>query len=106
MREAGFENSLSALEGIIKQLELGDLPLERALELFEEGVRLARHCQDQLTEVEQRVELLLRERGEIKAVPFDMGKTEKNAEPIPHRQDMADTSERSEDDEVNQDAPF
>lgn len=70
-RERKFEDSLSALEGIVSQLESGDLPLERALELFEEGIGLARHCQSQLQEAERKVELLLRERGEIKVVPFE-----------------------------------
>ena len=71
-REASFESSLVSLEQIVDQLETGDLPLERALELFEEGVRLARRCQDQLSEVEQRVELLLQERGEIKTAPLEL----------------------------------
>lgn len=73
-RERKFEDSLSALEGIVSQLESGDLPLERALELFEEGIGLARLCQSQLQEAERRVELLLRERGEIKVVPFESAK--------------------------------
>ncbi len=71
-RQPGFEESLVVLEKIVAQLESGDLPLERALELFEEGVGLARRCQSQLEEAERKVELLLRERGEIKTVPFDM----------------------------------
>jgi exodeoxyribonuclease VII small subunit len=71
-RDLGFEASLTSLEKIVEQLESGDLPLERALELFEEGVALARRCQSQLEEAERKVELLLRERGEIKAVPFEL----------------------------------
>jgi exodeoxyribonuclease VII small subunit len=67
----GFEESLSQLENIVSQLESGDLPLERALEIFEEGVGLARQCQSHLAEAERKVEMLLRERGEIKTVPFD-----------------------------------
>jgi exodeoxyribonuclease VII small subunit len=59
------------LEQIAEQLETGDLPLERALQLFEEGVGLARSCQSQLQDAERKVEMLLRERGEIKVVPFD-----------------------------------
>ncbi len=66
-----FEGALSALEGIVKQLESGELPLDQALELFESGLGLARRCQDQLATVERRVEVLLRERGEIRAVPFE-----------------------------------
>ena len=66
-----FEESLGTLEKIVSQLESGELPLERALELFEEGVGLARRCQTQLEEAERKVELLLRERGEIRVVPFE-----------------------------------
>lgn len=70
-REPNFEASLSALERIVAQLESGELPLERALELFEEGVGLSRQCQMQLQEAERKVEMLIRERGEIKIVPFE-----------------------------------
>ncbi len=67
----GFEESLSSLERIVTQLEAGELPLEQALEIFEEGVGLARRCQTQLADAERKVELLLREHGELKVVPFD-----------------------------------
>ena len=69
--KANFESSLSTLERIVAQLESGDLPLEHALELFEEGVGLAGQCQSQLQEAERKVEMLLRERGEIKVIPFE-----------------------------------
>jgi exodeoxyribonuclease VII small subunit len=69
--ESNFESSLVSLEQVVAQLESGDLPLERALALFEEGVGLARICQSQLEEAERKVEVLLRERGEIKLAPFD-----------------------------------
>ena len=72
----GFEESLGALEKIVTQLEAGELPLERALELFEEGVGLARRCQSQLGEAERKVESLLREHGELKVVPFDSTRAE------------------------------
>ena len=72
--ESDFEALLASLEQIVAQLESGELPLERALELFEDGVGLARRCQSQLEDVERKVELLLRERGEIKTVPFDVSK--------------------------------
>lgn len=68
---ASFEDSLSKLESIVSQLESGDLPLERALEIFEDGVGLARLCQSHLAEAERKVEMLLRERGELKTAPFD-----------------------------------
>lgn len=57
--EPGFEASLARLGEIVEQLEGGELPLERSLELFEEGVRLARAAQTKLDEAERRVEKLL-----------------------------------------------
>lgn len=81
--EKNFEASLSTLEGIVAQLESGDLPLERSLELFEEGVGLVRHCQSQLQDAERKVEMLLRERGEIKVVPFENGQESLQREPDP-----------------------
>ncbi|MBP6821121.1 MAG: exodeoxyribonuclease VII small subunit [Acidobacteria bacterium] len=74
-QEQNFETSLSTLEKIVGQLESGDLSLERSLELFEDGVALARRCQSQLQDAERKVELLLRERGEIKVVPFEEVRT-------------------------------
>ena len=56
-----FEASLDALERIVQQLEQGDLPLEKSLELFEQGIGLSRQCQDRLNQAERRIEILLRD---------------------------------------------
>lgn len=56
-----FESSLEALEQIVHQLEAGDLPLEKSLELFEQGIRLSRECQERLGQAERRIEVLLRD---------------------------------------------
>jgi exodeoxyribonuclease VII small subunit len=56
-----FEASLEALEQIVRQLEDGDLPLEKSLELFEQGIRLSRECQERLSQAERRIEILLRD---------------------------------------------
>jgi exodeoxyribonuclease VII small subunit len=56
-----FESSLAALERIVRELERGELPLEKSLELFEEGVRLSRECQERLNEAERRIEVLLQD---------------------------------------------
>lgn len=56
-----FESSLVSLERIVREMEQGDLPLERSLELFEQGVRLSRECQERLDEAERRIEVLLRD---------------------------------------------
>jgi exodeoxyribonuclease VII small subunit len=56
-----FESSLEALEEIVHQLERGDLPLEKSLELFEKGIGLSRQCQERLNQAERRIEVLLRD---------------------------------------------
>jgi exodeoxyribonuclease VII small subunit len=56
-----FEASLEALEQIVQELERGDLPLEKSLELFEQGIRLSRQCQERLQQAERRIEVLLRD---------------------------------------------
>ena len=69
-----FEAQLASLERIVRELERGDLPLERSLELFEQGVRLSRECQERLNEAERRIEVLLRGGdGRTIAVPFESG---------------------------------
>ena len=65
-----FETCLDELEKVVKELEGGDLPLERSLELFERGVKLSDSCRKQLEAAETRVEALIRKEGKIVAEPF------------------------------------
>jgi exodeoxyribonuclease VII small subunit len=65
-----FEACLEDLEKVVKELEGGDLPLERALELFEKGVQLSESCRRQLEEAETRVEMLIKKNGKIQPEPF------------------------------------
>lgn len=104
-KEQSFETSLSSLEQVVAQLESGELPLERALELFEEGVALARRCQSQLQDAERKVELLLRERGEIKVVPFETdGQTNEAAESRPATQTASQSN--FDEEELDDSIPF
>jgi exodeoxyribonuclease VII small subunit len=54
-----FEKKLNRLETIVEKMEKGDLALEDSLKLFEEGVRLSRECQTQLTQAEAKVKQLI-----------------------------------------------
>ena len=66
-----FESALKSLEEIVVQLEGGDLTLDRALELFEEGVKISRFCHTKLEEAERKVETLVKTAdGSLKEVPF------------------------------------
>jgi len=67
---AGFEAGLQQLELIVKELESGDLPLERALELFEKGMKLSETCRKQLEEAETRIEMLVRKGDKVQPEPF------------------------------------
>ena len=59
-----FESAIAELESIVKQLEDGDLPLDKSLALFERGVALSRYCHEQLGSAERRIEQLT-ERGDL-----------------------------------------
>ena len=68
-----FEEALKKLEKSVEQLESGDLPLEKALEVFENGIKMSRVCSKKLEEAEQKVELLLgvSDDGEAQTTLFD-----------------------------------
>jgi len=66
-----FEQSLTDLEQLVDQMESGELSLEKALETFEQGIQLTRHCQTMLNEAEQKVQLLVENNGQIESLPFD-----------------------------------
>jgi exodeoxyribonuclease VII small subunit len=67
---ASFEAGLQELELVVKQLESGELPLERALELFEKGMELSDACRKTLEEAETRVDMLVKKNDKIQAEPF------------------------------------
>lgn len=62
-KKFNLEKSLSDLEALVDELESGDLPLEKAMKKFEEGIKLTRGCQTALKEAEQKVEILLKSAG-------------------------------------------
>jgi exodeoxyribonuclease VII small subunit len=71
-KEPTFEEAMTGLEGIVKELEEAEIPLEKSLEIFEEGVRLSRFLNRKLNEAEKKVEILLQgEEGDKVPRPFD-----------------------------------
>jgi exodeoxyribonuclease VII small subunit len=62
-KEIDLEKALGDLEGIVGELESGELPLEAAMKKFEQGIKLTRRCQAALKEAEQKVEILLQDAG-------------------------------------------
>ncbi|HVB29867.1 MAG TPA: exodeoxyribonuclease VII small subunit [Terriglobia bacterium] len=67
-----FEKNLERLDSIVRQLEDVDVPLEKALQLYEEGMKLSEACQKQLQEAEGRIQVLMkRAGGKVVAEPFE-----------------------------------
>ncbi len=66
-----FEKSLQQLEQIVSKMENGDLGLQDSLSSFEQGIKLAKQCQDTLSEAELRVEQLIEKNGLQQTVPFE-----------------------------------
>jgi exodeoxyribonuclease VII small subunit len=68
-----FEQSLSKLETLVKNLESGNLSLEDSLTSFQEGVGLVKQCQTLLSQAEQKVEMLIKASGEtVETKPFNV----------------------------------
>lgn len=71
-KEIAFETALKKLEGIVQNLESGELSLEDALKQYEEGVRMADACAKRLSEAEKRIEVLTcTAGGKFKSAPFE-----------------------------------
>ena len=70
-----FEEAVEELENVVEQLESGELSLEESLTAFENGVRLVKFCNQRLTEVERKIELLVKDKdGKLQLKPFaDLG---------------------------------
>ncbi len=67
---AKFEDCLQRLEQILQELEQGDIPLERSLQLFEEGMKLSNSCRKELEDAEGRIEMLLKQNGKLQPEPY------------------------------------
>jgi exodeoxyribonuclease VII small subunit len=66
-----FEECLQRLEKLVDELEKGNVPLEQALKLFEEGMQLSASCRKELEEAEGKVEILLRQNGKLQPEAYE-----------------------------------
>lgn len=66
-----FEDCLQRLEKIVHELEQGEVPLERSLQLFEEGMQLSASCRKEIEAAEGKVEILLKQNGKLQAETFE-----------------------------------
>ena len=71
-KKFNLEKALADLEQLVDELESGDLPLEKAMKKFEDGIKLTRRAQAALKDAEQKVEILLKSAGEDVLEAFDV----------------------------------
>lgn len=71
MNEMKFEEAMERLEEIVKKLEMGDLPLDESLKMFEEGISLSRFCNKKLNDAEHKISKLIEKNGEIVTEDFE-----------------------------------
>jgi len=89
-----FEKALERLEAIVEKLEGEELGLDASLALFEEGIGLSRVCQEKLSEVERRVEIVLKDAGGKYALaPFADGEEAPETAPAGETETEADGGE-------------
>ncbi|GGD70048.1 exodeoxyribonuclease VII small subunit [Paenibacillus nasutitermitis] len=62
-QEVSFEEAMERLEVIVSQLENGDVPLEQAIDLFQEGMKISQLCGAKLEQVEKKIEVLIESEG-------------------------------------------
>ncbi len=69
-KELTFEEAMSALDHIVEKLEEGDVPLEKAISYYEEGMKLSKLCNDKLKNAQEKMTNIINEQDEIE--PFEV----------------------------------
>lgn len=69
-KELSFEQAMEELEKIVEKLEEGDVPLEKAIHYFQEGMKLSKLCHEKLEKVEKQMDYILKENGQLES--FDI----------------------------------
>ncbi|MDQ0161399.1 exodeoxyribonuclease VII small subunit [Bacillus alveayuensis] len=73
-KELTFEQAMEQLEQIVEKLEEGDVPLEKAIQYFQEGMLLSKICHEKLTHAERQMDLILKDNGQLE--PFEIQEEE------------------------------
>ncbi|GAA0443693.1 exodeoxyribonuclease VII small subunit [Lentibacillus halophilus] len=60
-----FEEAMLELEKIVEKLEKGDVPLEKAITYYQEGMKLSKVCSDKLTDVQKKMTQIMNDQGEL-----------------------------------------
>jgi exodeoxyribonuclease VII small subunit len=72
MAKKSFESAIEQLDSIVKELETDDIPLEKAIKIFEEGIKLSQLCARRLDETEEKMSILIKATdGQLTNIPFE-----------------------------------
>ena len=83
MAKKTFEQAMKQLEQIVQDLESGDMPLDKAIKKFEEGIQLSKFCTQKLDETEKKITILMQDSGgNISEIPFEAD----SRDPDPHNE--------------------
>lgn len=77
-KDKTFEENLKRLEEIVSTLEEGNISLENSIELFEEGMKLTKVCNDNIETIENRINILIQDNGNIRAEKFNVSGVDKD----------------------------
>lgn len=69
-KDVSFEEAMESLEEIVEKLEEGDVPLEKALTYYQEGMKLSKLCHDELKNVQEKMTQIMNEQGELEPFGF------------------------------------
>ncbi|MBM7598005.1 exodeoxyribonuclease VII small subunit [Virgibacillus halotolerans] len=72
--EITFEDALEKLETIVEKLEEGDVPIEKAINYYQDGMNLSKLCNDKLKNVQEKMTQIMNEQDELE--PFDIQEEE------------------------------
>lgn len=75
-KEMSFEQAMRSLEEIVSKLEEGDVPLEKAISYYQEGMNLSKLCNNKLKSVQDKMTKIMNEQGELES--FALGEDEED----------------------------
>lgn len=70
-KEISFEEAMEKLELIVEQLEKGDVPLEKSISLYQQGMELSKLCNNKLNSVQKKITQIMNEHGELERIDLE-----------------------------------
>ncbi|API90500.1 exodeoxyribonuclease 7 small subunit [Virgibacillus pantothenticus] len=69
-KELTFEEAMQQLEQVVEKLETGDVPLEKAITYYQDGMKLSKLCTEKLNQVEEKMTKIMNEQGDLEPFPM------------------------------------